>query len=204
MLASVPWKEKYSSGKWLPMEKGNDGVHTLPMSVPEVLYLFLPAFIANAMPVVARKIPGLSAWNTPVSARLFGKNKTYRGFAVGIGSAVITALIQYALRDKWIFAALTELHTSLGQSTLVGILLGAGALFGDLAKSFVKRRIGIEPGNAWPVLDGIDYVIGAVVFIFPLYHTSVINIVVLLIAAPLLSLTANTASYLLGWKEVWY
>jgi CDP-2,3-bis-(O-geranylgeranyl)-sn-glycerol synthase len=174
------------------------------MSIPDVLYLFLPAFVANGMPVVARKLPGIARWTTPINIKLFGANKTYRGFAVGVASAVICALIQFSLRNVWFFKELNELHTSLGQSALVGLLLGFGALFGDLVKSFVKRRIGIAPGHAWPILDGIDYVLGAIVFIWPFYHATPLDVFVLLIAAPLLSLLANSSSYLLGWKDVWY
>jgi CDP-2,3-bis-(O-geranylgeranyl)-sn-glycerol synthase len=174
------------------------------MSIPEVLYLFLPAFVANGAPVVARKIPGITSWTTPICVRAFGANKTYRGFAVGVASAIVTALVQFSLRNQWIFKELTELHNSLGQSALVGFLLGFGALFGDLVKSFVKRRIGIAPGQAWPVLDGIDYILGAALFILPLYKASLMDIVVLIVAAPLLSLLANSVSFVLGWKDVWY
>ncbi|HRH93111.1 MAG TPA: CDP-archaeol synthase, partial [Candidatus Peribacteria bacterium] len=158
------------------------------MSIPDVIYLFLPAFIANGAPVIAKRLPGISTWTKPISAKLFGANKTYRGFAIGVGSAVVCALVQFSLRNLWFFKELNELHNSLGQSALVGFLLGFGALFGDLAKSFAKRRVGIEPGQAWPVFDGIDYVIGAIIFIWPLYHASPLDVVVLLIAAPLLSL----------------
>lgn len=174
------------------------------MSIPDVIYLFLPAFVANGAPVVAKKLPIVSQWTRPISTPLFGANKTYRGFAIGVGAAVVCALVQYSLRDLWFFKELNELHNSLEQSVLVGSLLGFGALLGDLAKSFVKRRVGIAPGQAWPILDGIDYVIGAVICIWPLYHSTVLDVVVLLIAAPLLSLLANTFSYVVGWKEVWY
>ncbi len=201
MLASLARQEKFAA---LPMEKRRAGVHNPPMSIPEVLYLFLPAFIANGAPVVARKIPGITGWTTPIATRLFGANKTYRGFVVGVAAAVVCALIQFALRDLWFFKALTELHTSFWQSAFVGFLLGFGALFGDLAKSFVKRRVGIAAGHAWPVFDGIDYVVGAVIFIMPLYRADFVDILVLLVAAPLLSLLANCTSYLLGWKDVWY
>lgn len=174
------------------------------VSIPEVLYLFLPAFIANGAPVVARKIPGIASWTTPIWVRAFGANKTYRGFAIGVAAAIITALLQFSLRNQWLFKQLTELHTSFWQSAIVGFLLGFGALFGDLVKSFVKRRIGIAPGQAWPVLDGVDYILGAVLCILPFYQASLMDVVVLMVAAPLLSLLANSISFILGWKDVWY
>jgi CDP-2,3-bis-(O-geranylgeranyl)-sn-glycerol synthase len=170
----------------------------------EALYLFLPAFVANGMPIIARKIPGLNKWNTPISAALFGKNKTYRGFAAGVLSAVLVAVIQYAVRDMVPVLPAVRLHTTLDQSMLVGLLLGFGALGGDLVKSFAKRRVGIAPGNPWPVLDGIDYVIGAIVCLLPLYVPSPVHVIALIIAAPILSLAANCLSYVWGWKEVWY
>jgi CDP-2,3-bis-(O-geranylgeranyl)-sn-glycerol synthase len=48
-----------------------------------------------------------------------------------------------------------------GRWLSLGFLLGLGAMAGDAAKSFFKRRLGIAPGHPWIPFDQIDFQIGA-------------------------------------------
>jgi CDP-2,3-bis-(O-geranylgeranyl)-sn-glycerol synthase len=167
-------------------------------------YLFLPAFVANATPVILTAIPFVKRINAPVWKRGFGDHKTWAGFIGGTAMAVLTSVVQFFIRDIDVVSALTILHTSLTQSIIIGLLLGLGALMGDAGKSFCKRRIGIRPGGAWPIIDGIDYIVGSVVFIAPVFMPPLIHCIGLLFIGPPLSLAANTFSYVVGWKKTWY
>jgi len=169
-----------------------------------LLYLFLPAFVANSTPVLVCHVPVLSHWNAPVHAKWFGSHKTYRGFFFGVLFGVLVSVLQYALRDSSVFASLSLFHSSLGQSMLIGFLISFGALFGDAVESLIKRRMRIAPGKALPYFDGADYMIGSILFLSPVYLVPVSGIVFLLVIGPLLSLCANCISYVLGVKEVWY
>ena len=169
-----------------------------------LLYLFIPAFVANSTPVLVCHVPVLKHWNTPVHEEWFGSHKTYRGFLFGVLFGVLVSLLQYALCDVESLASITLLHDTLQQSVLVGFLLGFGALAGDAAESFVKRRMHIAPGKALPFWDGADYMLGSMLLLSPVYLVSVSGIIFLLIAGPILSLCANCISYWLGLKEVWY
>ena len=53
-------------------------------------------------------------------------------------------------------------------SCTVCVLIPLGALLGDLTGAFIKRRLGIQPGGLLPIVDQIDFVVGAVVFSLPL------------------------------------
>lgn len=86
----------------------------------------------------------------------------------------------------------------------LGGWLGLGALVGDMVKSFFKRRLGIKPGAMFQPWDGIDYMIGAIIFMLPWYNGGVIEYIFLLIIGPLLSLLMNICAYRIGWKECWY
>jgi CDP-2,3-bis-(O-geranylgeranyl)-sn-glycerol synthase len=164
------------------------------------VYLFLPAFVANAAPVIAKNIPGLHTWNDPILPNTFGKNKTMRGFAVGFVAAVLTALLQFAIDP----AVQIVFYFSLGHALSIGALLGLGALGGDLIESAIKRELGYKPGEALPIIDGIDYIIGAIVALSLLYLPSWPAIIFLIVFAPIASLVANMISYWMGWKERWY
>ncbi|PIQ76792.1 hypothetical protein COU78_04345 [Candidatus Peregrinibacteria bacterium CG10_big_fil_rev_8_21_14_0_10_49_24] len=174
------------------------------MSTIALFYLFLPAFISNAAPVLVKNVPLLSKWNAPIHTKWFGAHKTWRGLLSGILFGVLVSLLQYALREAGVFAAITLLHSTPMQSVAVGFLLSFGALAGDAVESAVKRRMGFAPGTALPVWDGIDYMVGALVCLSPLYVPDVTGVLLLIVCAPLVSLVSNIFSYVVGWKDVWY
>ncbi|MGM5484887.1 MAG: CDP-archaeol synthase [Nanobdellota archaeon] len=121
--------------------------------IQDLLFL-IPAAFANMAPVFFRKVPFL---NWPVDLgkkfngrRIFGDNKTYRGLLAGI---LVAYLIAYLQSTLGFFEY--PLYTS--------ILLGLGALLGDLSSSFIKRQAGKKPGERMIVLDQLDWVIGTLV-----------------------------------------
>jgi CDP-2,3-bis-(O-geranylgeranyl)-sn-glycerol synthase len=168
------------------------------------LFVFLPAFVANAAPVVAKNLPGLQSLNRPIYATYMGKNKTWRGFLSGLIAAVATAMLLHTIGSLPYVGFVALHHYSLAVSAFAGFLLGCGAIGGDMAESWVKRRLGIKPGNALPYWDGVDYVLGAILLLSPLYRPSLAGFVALLLIGPLASLIANTVAYSVGWKQQWY
>ncbi len=136
----------------------------------ETLWFFLPAAVANMMPIFAARYNWLPHLNIPIdggmrvaSKQVLGRTKTWRGLLVGVASATAVGFIQYMLviTADWAAAISLVPYTDPLLAIILGALLGFGALFGDILKSLVKRRLGILPGKSWPVFDQIDYVIGA-------------------------------------------
>lgn len=122
----------------------------------DVLWLFLPAIAANMAPVFAARYHLLPGLNRPLDGgniwrnkRILGDHKTARGALIGIFAGTLIGLLQ-------------------GQA-LIGLLQGFGALAGDAAKSFVKRRLSKPPGTSWSPWDQIDFILGAVLFTAPLH-----------------------------------
>jgi CDP-archaeol synthase len=81
--------------------------------------------------------------------RLFGDNKTVRGFAVMIPAAALSFLLLAALVRRtapdlagglWPF--------TLGQMAALGAWAALGFMLGELPNSFVKRQLDIAPGVA--------------------------------------------------------
>ncbi len=164
------------------------------MSILKLLWLFLPAGIANIFPVLVQKVGFL---NVPIDLGhelggqpLFGSHKTYRGFFFGVLAASLFAMLQdliipnpYLLGWQW------------------GALTGFGALAGDLAKSFIKRRFAIGPGEPMWGFDQVDWAIGAIAVSEPLTHLGLQNSVIIIIIGGLLHPLFNIAGYLLGLKD---
>lgn len=136
------------------------------------LWFFLPAGLANAAPVFANKIPWLNQWKTPLDfgisikgKRLFGDHKTWRGLCFGVLISTSCCLLQQFLfiKSPAIRTLVYPLDYASINVILLGVLLGGGALIGDVIESSVKRRVDIASGDSWFPFDQLDYIIGGLV-----------------------------------------
>ncbi|MEN2974829.1 MAG: CDP-2,3-bis-(O-geranylgeranyl)-sn-glycerol synthase [Candidatus Caldarchaeales archaeon] len=163
----------------------------------EAIIYVLPAYFANATPVVAVKLigrstpldMGLRAWN---GRRILGDGKTIEGMIAGIAAgATIGLIISYTL--------------NLFRSILEPLILAIGAMVGDIFGSFVKRRIGIERGRSLPILDQLGFLIFSLILASLLYglprwmRPDVFS--ALLIITFILHVSTNFLAYLLGLKN---
>ena len=88
-----------------------------------------------------------------------------------------------------------------GYHIFFGLLLSLGALFGDLTGAFVKRRLGLVPGDLLPVMDQVDFIVGAILFSLPLQIVYWELILMVLVITPPLHLLTNFVAYKLGLKN---
>lgn len=164
------------------------------MQLPLLVYVMVPAYVANMVPVLVRWIP----WAAPMDfgaavggKRVLGAHKTWRGFVCGV---VLGALAMWLL---------SLLYWPFGFSALRwGLLASVGALLGDAVKSFFKRRMSVRPGRPWVPFDQVDYSIGALllgsVVFFPGWQEAVLVVVVSLIG----HITVNHLGYYAGIRDV--
>ncbi|MCK4669276.1 CDP-2,3-bis-(O-geranylgeranyl)-sn-glycerol synthase [Candidatus Bathyarchaeota archaeon] len=155
----------------------------------EALKFILPAYFANAVPVIAGGGFPVDFGKVFFDGKpIFGKNKTLQGFFSGL--AVGTAV---GFAESVVF----------NYPIAFGLLLSLGALFGDLTGAFVKRRLGFSPGDLLPVVDQVDFIIGAILFSLPLC-SQILSwelIVTVLIVTPPAHLLTNFVAYKLGLKS---
>jgi CDP-2,3-bis-(O-geranylgeranyl)-sn-glycerol synthase len=165
------------------------------------LFFIFPAYVANAMPVVL-------GGGTPIDLGrkwfdgkpIFGSHKTIRGFAVGVTAGTLTGLAQEFVLHS---VAPPDFVLPFQFSVIVGFVVSLGALLGDLAHSFVKRRINIVEGAPLPVADQLDFVVGAILlsFLAPPPHLNVLTIVIILVITLPTHLLTNVIAYLAGVKK---
>jgi len=157
--------------------------------IVEALLFIFPAYCANAVPVLAGGgYPMDFGKNFFDGKPIFGKNKTFRGFFCGLAVGTAVGLLEtFVFRYPHFF----------------GLFLSLGALFGDLAGAFAKRRLGLAPGELLPVVDQVDFIVGAVLFSLPvsLSFLSLELVVAVLIITPPVHLLTNFAAYKLGLKS---
>lgn len=139
------------------------------MSVLTILYFFIPAYIANMMPVFVRKLKffdfPLDFGATLRGKRLFGAHKTWRGMIFGVLAGMLILYVQqlaYAAGfTNWALYPYTNLHV------LVGAAIAFGALMGDALESTVKRQLNIRDGGRLFFWDQLDYMFGALLVTIP-------------------------------------
>jgi CDP-2,3-bis-(O-geranylgeranyl)-sn-glycerol synthase len=133
--------------------------------VGKALWLFLPACVANVIPAFTTRINVLAI---PVSKRWLGENKTWRGVVVGCIGAIACAYAQrWAIDHLEVFDPLTLIDYRAVRPFLLGLLMGAGALGGDMVESLLKRQLGKPPGSRWWPWDDVDFLLGASLCAFP-------------------------------------
>ena len=179
--------------------------------VIQALYFFLPAYAANAAPVLLCRFKIWEGLNVPFDLNrklagqpFFGSTKTYRGIIGGIlaGMAVvfIQALIHSVLPQReYLYLIPYPLFSILW----LGFLMGLGEGLGDLIKSFFKRRLGLKSGVFSFPLDQASF-IGALLLGFVYYVPPSGHIWAIIIISPLVPVIANLVAYKIGWKKVWW
>lgn len=130
----------------------------------ESVWLILPAFAANGLvPLIKGKHP-IDSGRKLVMHRVFGPGKTWEGLIAGAVIGVIIAMIEQ-LAYPFLPWHISEVPLNIVPMTAqLGLLLGLGAMLGDLAGSFIKRRFGIKRGSPAPLLDQLDFIIGSLLF----------------------------------------
>ncbi|MEM0272519.1 MAG: CDP-2,3-bis-(O-geranylgeranyl)-sn-glycerol synthase [Thermoprotei archaeon] len=175
------------------------------MVLLNTIYYLLPAMVANGAPVlVKRGHPIDHGVNLRDGKRIFGDGKTVEGFLFGVFSGTVISYGEYVFNR----------HLS---QLLIGVSLSIGALIGDLVGAFIKRRLGLPRGHPAPLLDQLDFVLGAY-FVSGAFNYIVGNnftvfgdmippllqlqiVITSLYIIPLIHLAANIGAYILRLKQ---
>lgn len=170
----------------------------------EAIFLILPAYAANGfVPILGGRRPidfGRKFRGRP----LFGPGKTWEGFASGVAIAVVISLVEMLALPYLPFSASPVPLTIVAMTPLLGFLLGLGAMLGDLAGSFIKRRLGIPRGGSAPLLDQEDFLVGGLLLASVAVIVKWEWVVLLLILTPIFHWIASYTGYLLRIKrEPW-
>jgi hypothetical protein len=107
--------------------------------------------------------------------RVFGDNKTWRGAVVMSSGVVVSAVV--LCRTRWFRSRLPD-GLEDASPVAYGALLAAGTVAGELPNSFLKRQLGIAPGErrwtpggvALVVFDQADFLLGIWVALLPLWR----------------------------------
>jgi len=169
------------------------------MEVLQLLVLIalyaVPMYIANATPILIHGTKPLDFGKSLGKERVLGKGKSILGTLAGICCGSLAGLL--------VLLAFSETIVPLIQNYFaLAILLAAGAIFGDLVKSFLKRRIGIKSGQRWLIADQWDFVLGAFALSLVARAPEVEVFVIILLATLFIHVATNFAAFKLKLKSV--
>ena len=151
-----------------------------------------PAYVANMAPPLIKYWKG---WNRPISPRWLGSHKTMMGFAAGLVGALAATFVQHAIACE---AGIVDYDRWLE----LGLRFGLGAMVGDSAKSFFKRRLRIPPGRPWIPFDQLDFVVGALILVASRSALSLGDIAIALGLSFGGHIAVNHTAYWLGIRDV--
>lgn len=181
-------------------------IHSIQF-IGQLFWFFLPVATANMAPVIFKN--QLLALAKPIDGGrlfrgqpLFGDHKTWRGLLVATLTGGVVFLLQWLLTQQFPEQLTNWAPFDLTQGPWwFGFLFGFAAIFGDLAKSFFKRRVNIAPGKTWFPFDQIDLVVFSTfvaIVVFPITATMVIAVCVI---TPLMHVSVNRVAFWLQLKD---
>lgn len=163
--------------------------------------LQIPVVVGGSihMWVVARKRLTLLA--IPVSESLYGSNKTWRGFLVMplasmVGALLLLPFTEFLPQSQWHFLV------------VLGALSGAAYVMAELPNSFIKRRLGVLPGqlpesNKWffLVLDQLDSGVGIALVLWAAGVCTSFEAIVYGVSFPVTALVVKSLLFSAGLKR---
>lgn len=130
------------------------------------LYLNIPVIIGGVLHMIVVTKDMFPALKIPIHTGLFGANKTLRGFIVVPLFTMGGMALLYPI--EWLQQATLGWSVLQAQNLmLLGLVCGLAYVIAELPNSFVKRRLGIGPGETpanmrWVfiLMDQLDSIIG--------------------------------------------
>lgn len=187
----------------------------LTISAPACAWFLLGAFVLAGMAQTAWFAAPLSRrFSFPIDGgamfrgtRVFGEHKTLRGFVVMVPAAAVSFAVLAAAIGDLPHAGLWPL-TIAGYAGL-GACAGFGFMAGELPNSFVKRQLGIRPGECPRgrlagvvqfVADRIDSGVGMLLAVSAIVTTPAMTWLLVLLVGPSIHWSFSVLMFHLGLK----
>jgi CDP-2,3-bis-(O-geranylgeranyl)-sn-glycerol synthase len=154
--------------------------NAIPAPLPQAVWIVIAIALAGVFHVAWLKSALCRPFRRPIDGGLiwrgkpvFGANKTFAGLMMmPIATAILFAVIGEcrAALPGWLQSGLWDRPTST--YAMVGFAAGLAFMVAELPNSFIKRRIGVEPGQTGDspalrvclmAIDRLDSTIGALI-----------------------------------------
>lgn len=176
----------------------------------DAFVLFLPAFAANPGAVVTGGYGKVDfGRNFTDGRRIFGDGKTWSGFFGGSLIGVAVGIIIYYITGVPALHYLGSFGNSPEAALIVVVPMSFGSLLGDMAGSFIKRRLGLKSGAKGFLLDQWPFALMSFLMVylfapgfFMSYYGNIVGALAILFITPPLHRAINVIGYKLNKKDV--
>lgn len=184
----------------------------------DLFYLLIPMVLAGVFNMVFVKAPYLDFLKIPIDSglvlkdgkRLFGDNKTWKGFfgMIFLTSFWLGVFGTLADNSEWAFQHTLMPLTSIN-SWFWGGIWGLAYVLAELPNSYVKRRVDIQPGKngkgliGWffLIVDQSDSVIGCSLAMLLFYTPSIPDFFAIIFFSIIIHFLVNILLFLVGLKK---
>lgn len=186
-------------------------------AVSQAAFLVVSVSLAGVAHVLWLRHAASKRFSVPIDGglhfrgkRLFGDNKTLRGFMIMIPATGLSFALTWSFCQslpEWVASGLWKLST--WEYGLLGLWGGLGFMLGELPNSFVKRQLDIPSGAAAPhglqrylfaVVDRIDSILGLLIFVHLTVGIDALAWALTLVVGPFIHLIFSTVLYLFSVK----
>lgn len=185
----------------------------MPNIALDILYafiLFIPGFVANPLAVVTGgHFPMDFGRKFFDGRRIFGDGKTWSGYFGGSLLGILAGSVLALIFHFSGFIALNGFGGSVQEVLVTLAAMSFGSLTGDVAGSFVKRRINIPRGGKGSLLDMWPFVLVSFLFLylfsrtfFMEYYGNIIGALTILLVTPPLHRAVNIIGFKMKKKDV--
>ena len=181
-------------------------IDSLKSHVATGLLASIPVIFGGAIHMIVVRYDLLSFLKIPIFTALFGQNKTWRGFVVmPVGSAAGFLVLNAVLATD---ASNLTVNFSQYSFLVSGFIIGLAYVLAELPNSFIKRRLGIAPGEVpqrnarlFILADQLDSGILCLVAFWYFWQMPLVTCLVTLLMAPLIALLVKRILHLFGLKK---
>lgn len=176
----------------------------LSIHIHTALFFILPLVVGGSLHMLTVKKDWFPFLKIPVHNAWFGANKTWRGFIMMPLFTILGAFMVRKLPDAWAMSAdLKPINW-----VFMGIVLGLAYAVSELPNSFIKRRMGAEPGELpgnnrlfFMMMDQTDAAIGGTIAVTIIYHLPLATALTIVVLTPMIALGVKRILYILKLKK---
>ncbi|MFA5658618.1 MAG: CDP-archaeol synthase [Oscillospiraceae bacterium] len=182
----------------------------------------LPAILAGILNMIWCRLPVLTTINVPIDfrknfsdgKRIFGDNKTWRGFVgmmlLGCICAVLWGFLcdtnEHLTAHNYFYA---RYDNTFSYNIIIGLLIGLSYALFELPNSFIKRRLNIVPGKThsgilkifFIFFDQADSLFGCVLIICIFYPMTLWFYMLYVFIGAATHIVINTLLYFCGLRK---
>ena len=170
------------------------------------VWVFVPVLGAPILHAPVLRWNLLPALRRPLNRRLFGENKTWRGALVMNGGTVAAAVVLHRLPA---YRRRLPRPVAEANPALIGALLGLAVWTGELPNSFLKRRLGIAPGEqrhspagvVLSIFDQVDWVPAVWLLLRPVWRMTPRETAWVFLVVAAVHIPINIIGYAIGARD---